>query len=126
MQDIDEALGYDADHDDPRQFCRHGTFIGSWWGPDYMCGWCESGEEPPTPAEQREINVRRWRACIADTEHSLAIVQEVHQENRKYVPQWAHWLANEAFDDHTAFEGFRRAIQAYNSLLEIGVDPWEA
>lgn len=27
--DLDEELGYDADHDDPRQYCVHGTFIGS-------------------------------------------------------------------------------------------------
>lgn len=43
MNDLDEALGYDADHTDPSQFCRHGTFIGSWWGPDYLCGDCEAG-----------------------------------------------------------------------------------
>lgn len=43
MNDQDEELGYDADHDDPRQYCRHGTFIGSWWGPDYMCWACEAG-----------------------------------------------------------------------------------
>lgn len=43
MNDHDEELGYDADHDDPRQYCRHGTFIGSWWGPDYLCWACEEG-----------------------------------------------------------------------------------
>ena len=37
-------LGYDADVADPSQYCRHGTFIGSWWGPDYLCGACEMGE----------------------------------------------------------------------------------
>lgn len=41
--ETDEILGYDADHDDPSQYCRHGTWIGSWWGPDYLCGWCEDG-----------------------------------------------------------------------------------
>jgi hypothetical protein len=39
----DEILGYDADHSDARQYCKHGTWIGSWWGPDYMCGACEDG-----------------------------------------------------------------------------------
>lgn len=34
---------YDEDYSDPRQRCQHGTFIGSWWGPDYLCGWCEDG-----------------------------------------------------------------------------------
>jgi hypothetical protein len=42
---------YGGDFNDPSQRCRHGTFIGTWSGPDYMCGWCESGEEPePEPA----------------------------------------------------------------------------
>jgi hypothetical protein len=41
--DLDEQLGYDADHDDPSQYCIHGTWIGSWWGPDYLCGYCEMG-----------------------------------------------------------------------------------
>jgi hypothetical protein len=39
----DDELGYDADHNDDSQYCIHGTFIGSWWGPDYLCGWCEDG-----------------------------------------------------------------------------------
>lgn len=43
---LDEQLGYDADHSDPSQYCRHGTFIGSWWGPDILCGLCESGLDP--------------------------------------------------------------------------------
>jgi hypothetical protein len=38
-----EVLGYDADFSDNSQYCVHGTFIGSWWGPDYLCGWCEDG-----------------------------------------------------------------------------------
>lgn len=24
--------------------CKHGTYVGTWDGPDYMCGWCENGE----------------------------------------------------------------------------------
>lgn len=34
---------YDEDYNDPGQRCVHGTFVGSWWGPDYLCGWCEDG-----------------------------------------------------------------------------------
>lgn len=34
---------YDEDYQDPEQRCIHGTFIGSWWGPDYLCGYCEDG-----------------------------------------------------------------------------------
>lgn len=43
--DADETLGYDADHNDPGQYCRHGTWIGSWWGPDYLCPFCEGGDD---------------------------------------------------------------------------------
>jgi len=35
--------GYDGDTQDSRQYCPHGTFVGSWWGPDYLCGLCEDG-----------------------------------------------------------------------------------
>lgn len=40
---INDSLGYDADVGDPSQYCKHGTFVGSWWGPDYICGKCEDG-----------------------------------------------------------------------------------
>ena len=36
-------VGYDGDTANPDQYCKHGTFTGSWWGPDYLCGWCEDG-----------------------------------------------------------------------------------
>jgi|SRR5688572_16722312 hypothetical protein len=37
-------LPYDGDTDDPSQYCKpHGVFVGSWWGPDYMCPYCEEG-----------------------------------------------------------------------------------
>ncbi len=25
-------------------YCKHGTYIGTWDGPDYMCNFCENGE----------------------------------------------------------------------------------
>jgi hypothetical protein len=36
-------LEYDGDRQDASQYCEHGKFIGSWWGPDILCGYCESG-----------------------------------------------------------------------------------
>ena len=41
-------MNYDEDYDDPRQRCRHGNFIGSWWGPDYMCFDCEMDVVDPS------------------------------------------------------------------------------
>ena len=35
---------YDWDRSDRSQYCKHGKFIGSWWGPDILCGYCEAGE----------------------------------------------------------------------------------
>ena len=35
---------YDWDMSDKSQYCKHGKFIGSWWGPDILCGYCEAGE----------------------------------------------------------------------------------
>lgn len=37
---------WDWDRSDPRQYCHHGRFIGSWWGPDIMCFDCEMGHDP--------------------------------------------------------------------------------
>jgi len=45
---------YDEDLDDPRQRCMHGTFIGSWWGPDYLCGACEMGATELVTVERTE------------------------------------------------------------------------
>jgi hypothetical protein len=38
---------WDWDKSDPSQYCRHGRFIGSWWGPDIMCMACELGDGEP-------------------------------------------------------------------------------
>lgn len=50
MTDIDNDYQYgdewDWDRNDRSQYCEHGTFIGSWWGPDLLCGKCEMGDEP--------------------------------------------------------------------------------
>lgn len=42
-QDYDDYDKYDWDLNDDRQRCKHGTFIGSWAGPDLMCHACEMG-----------------------------------------------------------------------------------
>lgn len=43
----EDELPYDGDMSDDSQYCQHGTFIGSWWGPDYLCGECEMGDDFP-------------------------------------------------------------------------------
>ena len=41
--DYTEADRWDWDQEDSSQCCQHGTFIGSWWGPDILCWACEDG-----------------------------------------------------------------------------------
>ena len=43
--DYEEGDRWDWDRNDPKQYCKHGTFIGSWWGPDLLCGRCEMGDD---------------------------------------------------------------------------------
>jgi len=57
--DLDDELGYDANHNDPSQYCRHGSFIGSWAGPDYLCQACEMGYD-------RQITVTSWEATFPE------------------------------------------------------------
>ena len=48
QQDQEEYYGYDDTH------CEHGTFVGGWAGPDYLCWACEDG-----------ISAEEWRETIA-------------------------------------------------------------
>lgn len=45
LTDYEEGDQYDWDRNDDNQRCKHGTFIGSWWGPDVLCGACEFGDD---------------------------------------------------------------------------------
>jgi hypothetical protein len=62
---LEDELGYDADFGDPKQYCRHGTWIGSWWGPDILCGKCESGEEDALDPEPEPEP--RYRITVTNT-----------------------------------------------------------
>lgn len=50
MENFDAMEGYepgdefDWDRNDQSQYCKHGTLIGSWWGPDLLCVACELGD----------------------------------------------------------------------------------
>jgi len=44
-EDYTEDDRYDWDRNDSSQYCKHGTFIGSWWGPDLLCVYCELGDD---------------------------------------------------------------------------------
>jgi hypothetical protein len=81
---------YGGDLQDPKQRCRHGTFIGSWSGPDYLCGWCESGEEPEPPAPTvqcqwihagLDYDGSRFDAeCLTDAVHRVVFLETFNPE----------------------------------------------
>jgi hypothetical protein len=69
-------LPYDGDTNDASQYCKHGTFIGSWWGPDYLCQACEDGE--PAPGEERMDD---WRTAVANGDTVFGLADwTAHQE----------------------------------------------
>jgi hypothetical protein len=91
-EDNTHMPAYDEDHNDPRQHCVHGTFVGSWWGPDYLCSWCEDGisvdDMHAILAAQRERHMARameaYDAMVAtlaqhpyDTRVACALVEYV-------------------------------------------------
>lgn len=58
---------FGEDMSDPRQFCMHGTFVGTWWGPDYICGLCEDGATLLT-----QVGRERWTVVLSGTDKSGA------------------------------------------------------
>ena len=74
---------YDWDRNDDRQYCQHGTFIGSWWGPDILCMWCENGA---TVEEMRDYyrteKLRDAQAIVGKYDHAVDIFQKCN------IPAW--------------------------------------
>ena len=82
--ETDDILGYDANHNDDSQYCQHGTFIGSWWGPDYLCGWCEDGI---SVEEMHEIQAAQEKRRVID---AIAKLEKLGEWLRPY-PQLLTW-----------------------------------
>ena len=62
QEDQTSYLGYDDTH------CEHGTFVGGWAGPDYMCGWCEDGvpyDEYRAIMDERAARRARYQRVLA-------------------------------------------------------------
>jgi hypothetical protein len=69
---------FDWDYQDDSQRCEHGTFIGSSWGPDVLCGWCESGVTAAEVAEyHRAAQLRSDRDLVARGENLYHIATEM-------------------------------------------------
>ena len=75
--DYEPGDEFDWDRNDSRQYCEHGTFIGSWWGPDILCGWCEQGvSAAEADAIEQAIRERDRANWIAEGDRSIAMLRE--------------------------------------------------
>lgn len=76
---MDEA--YD-DLNEESFYCEHGKYIGSPYGPDYLCQWCEDGVSAAEYAAiMRERAIRDLREAEAGHERLIRAVQ--HQQPGK-------------------------------------------
>lgn len=77
-------LEYDGDLQDENQRCEHGKFIGSWWGPDILCGYCESGisteEMERGHLQGRRYNERHLLRMMVET------IRIIHKEGEVELP----------------------------------------
>lgn len=77
-------LEYDGDLCDDDQRCEHGIFIGSSWGPDILCGYCEEG----ISAEEMERSILLDRHYSANKTFRMMIpvISTIHQEGKVELP----------------------------------------
>lgn len=68
------VLTYEQTH------CKHGTFIGHWAGPDFMCFYCEMGV---SDEEYAEILAER-DAARKRMEHGLKGLRVLQRMSRRY------------------------------------------
>lgn len=61
-------------------YCRHGSYLGTWWGPDYMCGACEDGmgdyEYALMCGWQAVIRHNEWRRTETWSDFGLAMKEK--------------------------------------------------
>lgn len=94
QEDQESYLGYDDTH------CEHGTFVGGWAGPDYMCHWCEDG-----------VSVEEMRA----------ILDERIERRRRYNRVWQ--VQRERADRYVALpgEGRQKNPALFDSIVRLSV-----
>jgi hypothetical protein len=102
---------FDWDQSDESQYCKHGTFIGSSWGPDLMCWACEDGisDEDWTEyleAQRRRAAYQRARNALID---DLIGVLETFAPMRRNPSEYI----NEFFTDLKEAERDPEAIDRY-------------
>lgn len=77
------------------EYCVHGTYIGTWWGPDYLCGACEDGTSDYEMAlwQARSIVAEFQTRCEAMTALNAAGFRDADAWNA--ITKWASEPINE-------------------------------
>ena len=66
--------------------CVHGTYIGTWAGPDYMCGLCESGVREDIygdalrEAKARWAKATKWTNAVHELYHDRVIDRDTYNK----------------------------------------------
>jgi hypothetical protein len=63
-EDAERAAYPDLRNDS--HYCKHGNYIGTPYGADYMCHWCEMGEEPEVLTYEVTVTFRREVQATSD------------------------------------------------------------
>lgn len=77
-------------------YCIHGTYLGSWAGPDYMCGACESGADIGVTyltydVRLRVLNEDRSLRYEGSKMGSYWHVEDARDKVRELVDEWAEY-----------------------------------
>jgi DNA repair ATPase RecN len=108
FSDYTEDDRWDWDREDPRQYCVHGNFIGSWWGPDILCGDCELGYDPSLNDLLHPID-----KAIEETKIKQKGVQE-------FIIELSDILDTKSFDITTlteVYNNFSNMIKKYDEKI---------
>ena len=113
------GLPYDGDTNDESQYCEHGTFIGSWWGPDYLCGWCEAGTSREEYEEIQVQNSISYLKSLPSRFWPSSVLEGISEGNPSLRTRILCYMVPMIMDDAEAI----RAYENMNStILRLGLD----
>lgn len=90
---------YDWDRSDDSQYCEHGSFIGSWWGPDLLCQHCENGttvaqlDRWAVAGSRRKLNALR-KQIVDVFVTSTGLFADLDQQGRDEFATFAKCIGN--------------------------------
>lgn len=92
------------DYATDNNYCIHGQYIGTPWGADYICGYCEDGvsaEEFAKIVEEREAERQRQSyqhegfQWIGRIQKRLVRIENLVKDEKGYIedPEWAEFIS---------------------------------